>query len=138
MLFIDLMNLENIEQTSLNICWLKYMYFWMDTRLGKLKIKIPYIKDSEICTFVYLLSRCIIKFTMVLWNNPHSNQIDNGILRILINHNKYWIYKVYSIAAEILNFKFHNKSPQGFIHYFRLGTEKILYHVQWDYANWSN
>ena len=76
-----------------------------------------------------LISVCVIKYNNgVLLNNPHSNQIDNGILAFSSTSTQNDIYRIHtkaSLLADISSCKFRNKSILCFISIFL-----VRYHVE--------
>ena len=69
-----------------------------------------------------LISVCVIKYNNgVLLNNPHGNQIDNGILAFSSTSTQNDIYRIHtkaSLLADISSCKFRNKSIPCFISIF--------------------
>ena len=69
-----------------------------------------------------LISVCVIKYNNgVLLNNPHGNQIDNGILAFSSTSTQNDIYRIHtkaSLLADISSCKFRNKSILCFISIF--------------------
>ena len=78
-----------------------------------------------------LISVCVIKYNNgVLLNNPHSNQIDNGILAFSSTSTQNDIYRIHtkaSLLADISSCKFRNKSILCFISIFYVRKMGILF-----------
>ena len=78
-----------------------------------------------------LISVCVIKYNNgVLLNNPHSNQIDNGILAFSSTSTQNDIYRIHtkaSLLADISSCKFRNKSILCFISIFYVQKMGILF-----------